>query len=162
MKKKKKETYTSGKDNVTTDTIGRVGLAVNGSFSKVQKGKLIQRLNFVFVDPRGVGVGGRGVYVSIVDMGMIWQMPTPTQEDREKFDTTVYAWAIFVTKIVNLDNSRHQLATKIIMVNDSYNFSYSIKDNGSHKRKQGNSAIPKVFPQLKDNFFCFRIQHVSL
>ena len=42
----------------------------NGTFRKIQKSKLIQKLNLVPVDPR--------VYVAIVDMGMIWRMPNPT------------------------------------------------------------------------------------
>ena len=42
----------------------------NGTFRKIQKNKLIQKLNLVPVDPR--------VYVAIVDMGMIWRMPNPT------------------------------------------------------------------------------------
>ena len=42
----------------------------NGTFQKIQKSKLIQKLDLVPVDPR--------VYVAIVDMGMIWRMPNPT------------------------------------------------------------------------------------
>ena len=41
----------------------------NGTFRKVQKSKLIQKLNLASVDSR--------VYVAIVDMGMIWRMSTP-------------------------------------------------------------------------------------
>ena len=73
------------------------------------------------VDPR--------VYVAIVDMGMIWQMSTPTQEDLQKVDATLYTWGNFVIKIINLVISRHLLTTKIIMVNDPYNFLYSVKDD---------------------------------
>ena len=82
----------------------------NGTFQKVQKSKLIQKLNLVPVDAR--------VYVAIVDMGMIWQISTPTREDQEKTDATIYIWGDFVTKIINLVISRHELVTKIIMVND--------------------------------------------
>ena len=92
------------------------------------------------------------VYVATVDMGMIWRMSTPTREDREKADATVHPWGDFVTKIINLVISRHQLATKIIMVNDPYNLPYSIKDDERDRRKQGTSAIPRVFPKLKDKF----------
>ena len=73
------------------------------------------------VDPR--------VYVAIIDMGKIWQIVTPAQEDLEKVYATVYNWGNFVTKIINLVVSRHLLTTKIIMVNDPYNFLYSIKDD---------------------------------
>ena len=46
------------------------GFKANGTFQKVQKSKLIQKLNFMTVDPRA--------YVAIVDIGMIWQISTPT------------------------------------------------------------------------------------
>ena len=96
------------------------------------------------VDPR--------IYVALVDMGMIWRMSTPTREDREKADATVYTWGDLVTKSINLVISRHQLATKIIMVNDPYNLPYSLKDDERDRRKHGHSAIPRVFPKLKDKF----------
>ena len=83
---------------------------------------------------------------------MIWQMSTPTREDWEKDDATVYTWGDFVTKIINLVISRHQLDMKIIMVNDPYNLSYSIKDDERDRWKQGNLEIPRVFPKLKDKF----------
>ena len=79
-------------------------------------------------------------------------MSTTTREDREKAGATVYIWGDFVNKIINLVISRHQLATKIIMVNDHYNLPYSIKDNERDRRKQDNLAIPSVFPKLKDKF----------
>ena len=63
----------------------------NGTFQKVQKSKLIQKLNLVPVDPR--------VYVAIVDMGMIWQISTPTREDREKTDATIYIWGILSPRL---------------------------------------------------------------
>ena len=68
-------------------------------------------------------------------MGMIWRIATPTREDREKSDGTVYTWGDFVSKIIHIVISRHQLATKIFMVNDPYNL-----------------VIPRVFPKLKDKF----------
>ena len=93
----------------------------NDTFQNVQKNKLIQKLNLLPIDAR--------VYVAIVDMGMIWQISTPTREDQEKTDATIYIWGDFVTKIINLVISRHELVTKIIMVNDPYNLLYSIKDD---------------------------------
>ena len=38
------------------------------------------------------------------------------------------------------------------MMNDPDNLLYFIKDEKRHRRKQGNSAIPRVFPKLKDKF----------
>ena len=95
----RKETSTSGKDKVTTGIMERENpyrhFNANGTFRKVQKGSLI--------DPR--------VYVAIVDRGTIWRMSTPTREDRQKADASVYTWGRgdFVTKIINLVISRHQL-----------------------------------------------------
>ena len=85
-------------------------------------------------------------------MGIIWRMSTPTREDQEEADTTVYTWRDFVTKIISLVISRHQLTMKIIMVNNPYNLTYSIKDDKRDRQKQGNSAIPRVFTKLKDKF----------
>ena len=79
-------------------------------------------------------------------------MSTPTQEDREKADATVYTSEDFVTKIINLVTSRHQLATKTITVSDPYNLLYSIKDYERDRQKQVNSAIPRELPKLKDKF----------
>ena len=79
-------------------------------------------------------------------------MPALTREDRKKADAKVYTWGDFVTKIINLVISRHQLATKIIIVNDPYNLSYCIRINERDRQKQGNSAIPRVFAKLKDKF----------
>ena len=79
-------------------------------------------------------------------------MSTPTREDREKADATVYTSEDFITKIINLVTSRCQLATKIITVSDPYNLLYSIKYYKRDRQKQLNSAIPRVLPKLKDKF----------
>ena len=80
-------------------------------------------------------------------------MSTPTREEPEKVDdATVYTWGDFVTKSINLVISRQELATKIIMVNYPCNLPYSIKDDERDRRKQGNSAVPGVFPKLRDEF----------
>ena len=42
----------------------------NGTFQKLQKRCLIQKLNLVPVNPR--------IYVAIIDMIMIWRMSPPT------------------------------------------------------------------------------------
>ena len=49
-------------------------------------------MKMVALDPR--------VYLAIVGTGMIWQMPTPTQEDREKVDITVYAWGVLSPRLL--------------------------------------------------------------
>ena len=56
----------------------------NGTFQKLQKRCLIQKLNLVPVNPR--------IYVAIIDMIMIMitNMCTPTRKNREKPDAMVY------------------------------------------------------------------------
>jgi len=54
---------------------------VNGTFCKAQKSKLQQKLTMnVIPEPK--------VYTSIIDMGLIWRLITPSIEDREKGDGT--------------------------------------------------------------------------
>ena len=89
----------------------------NGNFQKVQKSKLIQKLNFVSVDAR--------VYAAIVDMGMIYSYP---RRSRKTWCYNLHLGG-FVTKIINFVISRHQLATKLIMVNDPYTLWYSMKND---------------------------------
>ena len=89
-------------------------------------------------------------------MGMIWRTYTSTREDQEKADAMVYTWRDFVTKIINLVISRHQLTTKIIMVKIHSNLTYSTNDDKRDRQKQGNSAIPSVFLKLKDKFPLFQ------
>ena len=85
-------------------------------------------------------------------MGIIWRMSTHTREDQEQAHATVYTWKDFVTKVISLVISRHQLTTKIIMVNNPYNLTYSIKDDKRDRQKQGNLAISRVVTKLKDKF----------
>ena len=58
-------------------------------FKKYKKSKLIQKLNLV--DSK--------VYVAIVDIGMIWGMSTPTQENREKADALIYTSGILSPRL---------------------------------------------------------------
>jgi len=60
---------------------------VNGTFRKAQKSKLQLKLTMnVIPEPK--------VYTSIIDMGLIWRLTTPSIEDREKGDGTKYTWGI--------------------------------------------------------------------
>ena len=52
---------------------------VNGTIRKAQKSKLQQTLTLTVIpEPE--------VYTSIIDMGLIWRLTTPSIEDREKGD----------------------------------------------------------------------------
>ena len=116
----------------------------NGTFRKVQKSKLLEKLNFQPIQ--------LDEYVALIDMGMIWRMATPTVEDREKADGTVYTWGDYVSKIINLITSRHPDAIKLILVNDPYDLPFSLKDDEHDRRSHGKSITPRVFPKLIDRF----------
>ena len=47
---------------------------VNGTLRKCQKSKLIEMLNFVEIHPKN--------YTAIVDMGFVWRLAIPRNEDR--------------------------------------------------------------------------------
>ena len=51
---------------------------------KVQKSKLIDKLN---IQPIGNVQEG---YIAVVDMGFLWRLATPSVEDREKADGTIF------------------------------------------------------------------------
>ena len=57
---------------------------INGTMKKVQKSKLVEKLNIQPVDPVP------DQYISIVDMGFLWRLATPTAEDHEKADGSVF------------------------------------------------------------------------
>ena len=78
------------------------------------------------------------VYVTIVDVGMIWQIFAPTWGDWEKAVAMIYPCVNCFTMIISVIISRHQLATEIIIVNDPCNFLCSIKDEERDRQKQGN------------------------
>ena len=111
----------------------------NGTF-RVQKSKLLEKFNLQPIQ--------LDEYVALIDMGMIWRMATPTVEDREKADGTVYTWGDYVSKIINLIISRHPDAIKLVLVNDPYNLPFSLKDDEHDRRSHGNNIIPRVFPKL--------------
>ena len=57
---------------------------INGTMKKVQKSKLIDKLNLQPIANVQEG------YIAIVDMGFLWRLATPSVEDREKSDGTTF------------------------------------------------------------------------
>ncbi|KAF3833219.1 hypothetical protein F7725_026884 [Dissostichus mawsoni] len=86
------------------------------SMRKTVKSKSLELFNLdpVIEDPRD--------HCSLVDMGLIWQLATPTPEDREarKRDGSEYLWSDYLEKISAIIFSRHANASHIILVNDKY------------------------------------------
>ena len=95
-------------------------------------------------------------YSSIVDMGFIWRLATPTAEDHEtvKRDGRSYLWLDYLEKVVSLVLTRHPAAITTISENDIYNKPNSIKDE-EHERRAA-KYIPvgagNKFPKPNDPF----------
>ena len=106
-----------------------LSLNVDGSMRKTVKSKLLELFNLdpVIDDPRD--------HCSLVDMGLIWRLATPTPEDREarKHDGSEYLWSDYLEKICAIIFSRHA--------------------NASHDRRATNHPhIQNVFPKPEDKF----------
>ena len=95
----------------------------NGSMVKVQKSKLNEKMCFTPL-PYYLLLHS----ISLIDMGYIWRLCTPTAEDRQKDDETVFTWRDYSKKIFNLITQRHSDAETIVLVNDPYDLEYTVKD----------------------------------
>ena len=91
------------------------------------------------------------VYTAIIDMGLIWRKTTPTTEDREKPDGTKFTWGDYAEKLVNFVLDRHQNTERIILVNDSYQQSHSIKDS-ERLLSQKTQSVKNVVVKSEDRF----------
>jgi len=94
---------------------------------KIHKCKIIEKMSLVELPPIDK-------CITVVDMGFIWRLSTPSTEDREKPDGTDYTWKDYVLKVFELVIKRHQSAVTIIFVNDPYDLEVSIKDS-EHERR---------------------------
>ena len=92
--------------------------------------------------------------ISLVDMGLIWRLATPTPEDREsrKRDGSEYHWGDYLDKICAMIFSRHANAYLIILVNDIYHLPFSIKDDEHDRRAAKHPKGPNDFPKPEDRF----------
>ena len=116
----------------------------NGSMRKNQKSKLQEKLTMT-------NIPEPNAYTSIIDMGLIWRLTTPTAEDREKADGTKFTWGDYAEKLVSFVLRRHKNAERIILVNDSYDQSYSIKDS-ERLLRQKSQSVRNVFMKSEDKF----------
>ena len=121
---------------------------VDGSMRKTAKSKLLEVFSLEPVDEEPQD------HVSLVDMGLIWRLATPTPDDREarKRDGSEYCWSDYLDKICAIIFSRHADAHLIILVNDKYDLPFSIKDDERDRRAAKHALIPNVFPKPNDNF----------
>eukprot|EP00112_Aurelia_sp_Birch-Aquarium-sp1_P023025 Seg6709.2 transcript_id=Seg6709.2/GoldUCD/mRNA.D3Y31 product="hypothetical protein" protein_id=Seg6709.2/GoldUCD/D3Y31 len=105
---------------------------INGTMIKVQKSKLVEKLEFVSLNQIDK-------YTALVDMGFLWRLATPSMEDIEKNDGTHYTWSDYADRVFSLALPRHRNASEIIFVNDPYDLEMSIKDS-EHARRAGESS----------------------
>ena len=93
-------------------------------------------------------------YISLVDMGLIWRLATPTPEDHEakKRDGSEYRWIDYLEKILVIITSRHADAHIVILVSDRYDIPYSIKDDERDRRAARYPHIDNVFLKPDDIF----------
>ena len=117
---------------------------VDGSLRKTCKSKLLQLFSMELVTeiPQG--------YISLVDMGLIWRLATPTPEDREakRRDGSEYRGVDYLGKIFVIITSRHADSHIIILVNDRYDIPFNIKDDEHDQRAAEYPYIANVFPKL--------------
>ena len=121
---------------------------VDGSMRKTAKSKMLEQFNLDLITEELED------HISLVDMGMIWHLTTPTPEDREarKQDGSDYTWLDYLKKICGMILSRHADASLIILVNDRYDLPFSIKDDERDRRAAKWSNIPNIIPKPEDLF----------
>ena len=72
-------------------------------------------------------------YISVIDMGFIRRLATPSKADRESAEGD-FTWRNYATKIFNIILQRHPNAIEYHLVNDRYDVELSIKDAEHQKR----------------------------
>ena len=117
----------------------------NVTYTKTQKSKLIQKLSLQSLDLQEP-------YTALIDMGMIWWMAIPSEEDRQTQDGTPYKWSDYVHKVSSIIFGHHGDAECIICVNDPYNAECSTKDDKRDLRVQGKAHVPNTCMKLGDSF----------
>ena len=119
---------------------------VDGSMRKTVKSKMLEQFNLDLITEELED------HISLVDMGKIWRLATPTPEDREarKRDDSDYTWMDYLKKICGMILSRHADTSLIILVNDRYDLPFSIKDDERDRRAAKWSNIPNIIPKPED------------
>ncbi len=91
------------------------------------------------------------VNTSIIEMGLIWHLPTLTTEDREKGDGAKHTLGDYEEKLVHFVLVSHKNAEPIICVNDSYDKNYTIKE-GERILQQKRLPISIFYMNLEDMY----------
>lgn len=94
---------------------------IYGTLRKTLKSKQIEVLHLESLLPPAE-------YIVILDMGFMWWLSLPSDEKR-KCDGSLYTWAEYALDMLSLILRHHKSATTLVLVNDSYGLSYTIKDS---------------------------------
>ena len=100
---------------------------INGQMRKTVKSTLINSFEMHETTLESVS------YISIVDIGFVWRLATPSIVDRESAEGD-FAWGNYATKIFNIILQRNSNAMEYHLVNDRYDVELSIKDTEHQKR----------------------------
>ena len=121
---------------------------VNGLMHKTCKSLMLQKFLLEPVSEKPQE------YISLIDMGLILHLATPSHEDREskRRDGLQYRWSDYLNKICQIIMSRHTDASLVFLVNDMYDIQFSIKDDEHDRRASKFQSISNIFPKPDDNF----------
>ena len=100
---------------------------INGQMRKAVKSNFINSFEIHKTTLEGVS------YISIVEMGFIWRLATPSIANRESAECD-FTWGNYATKIFNIFLQHHPNAIEYHLVNDRYDVELSIKDAEHQKR----------------------------
>ncbi|KAK6174843.1 hypothetical protein SNE40_013413 [Patella caerulea] len=86
---------------------------INGTMRKTQKSELVTKFHMQPIDllPNG--------YIAILDMGLMWQLATPSLEDRQRSDETSFTLKECASKMLTVITLRHRHASEIVLIKDS-------------------------------------------
>ena len=120
---------------------------VDGSLRKTAKSKLLQCFS------RERYIEELLSYISLVDMGLIWRLATPTADDRDckKRSGDEYKWIDYLDKVCSMVFTRHVNADVLILINDNYVGS-TIKDDEHDRRAFKHINLPNVYPKETEKF----------
>ena len=116
----------------------------DGSMRKTTKSKLLQSFS------RQPVLEVPSAYISLVDMGLIWRLASPTSDDRDAKTPSGadYLWRNYLNKVCSMIYLRHNNATTIILINDNYTVVTRSKMTNTNDEQQ-HTPISLTFTQRK-------------
>ena len=120
-------------------------LAIEARAAEIEQMELAAVLTFVDVNQLMRKLSLQSVdlkesYITLVDIGVIWRMATPSAEDQQKHDGNPCKWSDYIQKVSSS------------IINDPYDKAYSTKDDERDLRIEGNVHFPNIYMKLDDPF----------